>query len=421
MSNTNATPRRVRVERNIYKRPTGVFEVGWKDGSGKQRWRTVEGGIQAARALRDEMLARRGRGERVALNPRLRFGEAAERWLDGPVAELKPTTQAGYRNAVELHLNPNFRMRRLDSITPDDVAGLLGDLQRRGQSEWSRAKILGALSRVYSFSARRLGWSGTSPVSVLERSERPKPSKSPNRAIFEGEQLEQTIAAANEPFRTLFVVAMVTGARVSEICALTWGDIRMDQIADAEIEFSKQLTRQGEFDSTKTEQSARTVPIPEVVARRLKEHRVASRHSDLTDFVFATSTGRAIGQRNIARALRAAQTKAVDERGRPTFPVLHLEDERGEKIKPERGAVPSMHSFRHTLASRSLLAGESVDEVAFLLGHANGNVTRSTYVREIHDARRRAMRRSRTMEEFGAALEAATSVSGSRPHTGRGR
>ena len=29
------------------------------------------------------------------------------------------------------------------------------------------------------------------------------------------------------------------------------------------------------------------------------------------------------------------------------------------------GVVPSMHSFRHTVASRALLAGESVDEVAF--------------------------------------------------------
>jgi hypothetical protein len=70
MSKTNATARRVRVERNIYSRPTtGVFEIGFKDGAGVQRWRTVTGGITAARALRDELLAQRGRGERVAPNP----------------------------------------------------------------------------------------------------------------------------------------------------------------------------------------------------------------------------------------------------------------------------------------------------------------------------------------------------------------
>ena len=39
-----------------------------------------------------------------------------------------------------------------------------------------------------------------------------------------------------------------------------------------------------------------------------------------------------------------------------------------------------MHSFRHTVASRALLAGESVDEIAFLLGHRDAYVTRAVYV-----------------------------------------
>jgi hypothetical protein len=59
-------PRRVRVERNIYRRPSGVYEVGFKDVDGRQRWRTVDGGVTAARAVRDELLVRRGRGERVS-------------------------------------------------------------------------------------------------------------------------------------------------------------------------------------------------------------------------------------------------------------------------------------------------------------------------------------------------------------------
>lgn len=54
------TQRRVRVERNIYRRPSGVLEAGFKDGAGIQRWRTVDGGIMAASVLRDGLLARRG-------------------------------------------------------------------------------------------------------------------------------------------------------------------------------------------------------------------------------------------------------------------------------------------------------------------------------------------------------------------------
>jgi hypothetical protein len=93
MSGSDQTKRRVRIERNIYRRPTGVLEVGFKDGAGIQRWRTVDGGIRAARALRDELLARRGRGEVVSRDARLRFGAASSSQHGGcsdrrlPVAE----------------------------------------------------------------------------------------------------------------------------------------------------------------------------------------------------------------------------------------------------------------------------------------------------------------------------------------------
>jgi site-specific recombinase XerD len=46
-----------------------------------------------------------------------------------------------------------------------------------------------------------------------------------------------------------------------------------------------------------------------------------------------------------------------------------------------------MHSFRHTVASRALLAGESVDEIAFLLGHRDANVTRAVCVCESSQTR----------------------------------
>jgi hypothetical protein len=36
MGDQSSGPRRVRVERNIYRRDNGVYEVGSRDGSGKQ-------------------------------------------------------------------------------------------------------------------------------------------------------------------------------------------------------------------------------------------------------------------------------------------------------------------------------------------------------------------------------------------------
>ena len=78
----------------------------------------------------------------------------------------------------------------------------------------------------------------------------------------------------------------------------------------------------------------------------------------------------------MATVIDAAAVEAMRAEGQPTFPVLHAVDEQGHPVPIQHGALPSMHSFRHTVASRALLAGESVDEIAFLLGHRDANVTR---------------------------------------------
>jgi integrase len=404
MSEKHRQPRRVRVERNIYRRPSGVFEVGFKHRSGKQRWRTVGGGITAPRAVRDETLSQRARGERVTNGGRLRFGDAAGRWLSGPVVGLRPATQACYRNAVERHLLDRLANRRLDAIAPDDLADLVRELRAQGLSESTIVIVVGVTNRIYRYAARRLGWMGVNPVSLLLSSERPRPSQAKRRRVFERGELEQTIAAADEPYRTLFTVAALTGARLSELLALTWENVRIDDIDDAEIEFAHQVDRHGNLTPTKTDGSARTIPIPPQLARLLVERGQVSSYVRPESFVFATRSGRPFSQRNIGRALRAAQLKAVDGEGRPTFPALHALDERGEPVPIPHGTLPSMHSFRHTVASRALLAGESVDEVAFLLGHRDANVTRAVYVRELSDARRRTMRRSRMVAEFSDIL-----------------
>ncbi len=404
MAEAADSPRRERVERNIYRRGTGVFEVGFRDAAGKQRWRTVTGGITAARALRDELVARRNRGEQVVHSASLRFADVAEKWLEGPVSDLRPRTGECYRNALEQHLLPRLACRRLDRLTPDDLADLVRDLRHQGLSESTSSIAIGVTNRVYRFAARRLGWTGTNPVSLMLPSERPKPSHAKRRRIFVGAELEQTVRAASEPWRTLFTLAALTGARVSELLGLTWADVRLDELDDAEIEFAWQVDRKGERRPTKTDGSARTVPVPRELAMILVRHKLTSRFARPEDFVFPTRTGGALRQVNVGRALRKAQRDAVDDRDHPTFPVLHQLDASGEPVAVARGELPSMHSFRHTVASRALLAGESIDEIAFLLGHRDANVTRAVYVRELADTRRRSMRRSRMLAEFSEIL-----------------
>ena len=231
-------PRRVSVERNIYRRPTGVLEIGFKDASGIQRWRTVDGGIMAARKLRDELLARRGRGETVAPDSRLRFGEAAELWLAGPVLDLRATTQAGYRSAVEQHLRPPLwkpQARQHHALMSlRRWSGTCASKARaRRRSPRCSARSAGSTSSPRAGSAS----SGVNPTTLMLPSERPKVSLAKRCRSSLPSRSSRRSPRPAEPYRTLFTVAALTGARMSELCGLTWADVHLDELDDAEITF----------------------------------------------------------------------------------------------------------------------------------------------------------------------------------------
>jgi len=149
------------------------------------------------------------------------------------------------------------------------------------------------------------------------------------------------------------------------------------------------------------------VEIPRRLATMLVAHKLRSSDTSPTAFVFATRSGAAIQQRNVGAVLRSAQERATDDRGRPTFPILHERDARGRRLAVPRGVVPSFHGFRHTAASEAIAAGESAEEVSWQLGHKSSLVTRAVYVQEVKSAERTAHRRARMETRYGSVLEAA--------------
>jgi integrase len=404
--------RRVNVERNLYEstRADGkrVYELGYRDSLGRQRWKTLDvDGIKAARAERDELLGKRGKGKKVVPSPRLRFGQAARAWLSEEVSELRPATRAAYGYATR-HLLRRWERRRLDDIEPDHCAQLVRELRAEGAAEWTIAGVLGAANQVFGFADRRLGWVGRNPVARLRKSERPKTGATPRRRIFEGDELEQTLRAAREPWKTLFWLAAVTGARESELLGISWADFDPEE---GTLTIAWQVDRKGRRQPVKTEAGERTIALPRQMVMMLLGYRPA--HARDEDFMFATRSGKPLGQRNALRALRQAQLRARDELGWPTFGVLFKPepDEHGQWVprnvkEVPRGAVPSFHSFRHTSASEAIAAGESVEEVSWMLGHKDSTVTRAVYTHELKTEERRRRRRALLEERYGAALEA---------------
>ena len=410
---TKTRKRRERVERNIYKRTDArgktLYEVGYRDSRGKQRFKVIGPRLTAARAERDSILGRKGKGGRVEPNPRLTFGEASEHWLEDQVSDLREQTRLGYDNALRNHLVPRWGRRRLDSITVTDASRLVRELRKEGKSEWTIAGILKCARRVFKFARRHLEWQGTEPISALENGERPKVSAAPRRRVFVGTELDETVAAATESTRTLIAILAVTGCRISEALGLVWADLSIDHLDDASVHFTFQLGRDGKRHELKTEESKRRNVLPRDLAARLAERKAASPHSQPQSFIFSTRSGRALSQRNASRTIRAAMKAAKTEDGKPTFPELSAKDAEGKALPVPSGSVPTVHSIRHTAASRAIHDGDSAEDVAFQLGHRSSVVTASIYIHELKSAKRSSEQRAKLTTRFGSLMEAATS------------
>jgi integrase len=397
MATSKPRPRRVKVpgEPYIYERPgrePRIFEIVWRDAERNQHVRKVDGGIMAARAERDRILGDRATGHTPA-EPRLTFGKAANAWLESLQSrEMREETRAEYgRHIARLS---GWHTRRLNTITTADLRRLLAALRGEGLGERSLALHLGTVGRVFRFAAAELRWRGQDPTRLLERADRPRARRGHAGAIFEGDQLERTVAAAHEPFATLFKVMAGTGCRISEAVGLRLDDLILDD--DPRIAFRRQMGRDGAERTLKTEESEGIVPITDSLAAALRAHLARTAERGIPgDYVFATRSGRPLGQRNVARELRRAQSVAKRPDGSLVFPILNERDARGEPVPVPRGAVPGLHSFRHTLATRMSDAGATAEEIQRQLRHADSTVTRAVYIRELSDQERRRGQRER--------------------------
>ena len=383
------TPRRVRVERGIYKR-TGTdgkyqFEIGFRDAQQCQRWQRVEGGIMAARAALAEAHTARGRRHRVG-DPHLRFDDAVDAWWNARVVRLRPATQSAYRAALK-HLRTRFAGRRLADIEPGDVASFITQRQTEGAKGWTIKGDLTVLSGVFRHASRHLGFIGTSPVAVLDRIERPSTDDQKPKRVLSGEQLQRLISSVDDYYRLLFELAAETGARLSEVLGLIWGEVDLDQQT---VHFTSQLDREDNRAPLKTKRSDRYLEVTPQLASKLRVAKLAAFKSTDHDFVFVSRAGtphdhRNIGGRVLARAVDKAELGPIERDGKVLEPS------------------PTFHNLRHSHGSALIAAGWDIEEVSARLGHTNVSTTARIYVHEYDAARRSQHHRDRLSEMYGQA------------------
>jgi integrase len=353
------------------------YEVAFVDNEGRQRWRTT-GTLREARLLRADLVSKVSRGERVAPS-KLTVAAYSAEWLATLEGRLRPRSTALYEGHLRVHVLPRLGRRRLADVTVDDVASLLGELQREGLAPWSVRGVLAVLGRLLG-SAERRGLIAANPVRRLERGERPRVERREFPAL-DAEAVGRLIAATPERYRVLVALSVLTGLRQGEALGLRWSDV---DLGEGTVHVRFRLDRSGVLSVPKTEAARREIPFPPVLGRILAEHRLASPFSGEGDFVFCSETGAPLGRRAV---VRGGLEPALAAAGLPYL---------------------RWHDLRHVAASLLIAQGASVGHVSRLLGHSSSASTLSTYAHAFAAAEHDEAMRERMEQAWSA-----TSVCGS--------
>jgi len=153
-----------------------------------------------------------------------------------------------------------------------------------------------------------------------------------------------------QEYRTIYHVAVMTGARQGEILGLKWGDL---DLTNAQIHIQR-TTKKGKFFAPKTPTSVRRVDLGPTLMAELKKWKLACPRNAL-DLMFPNKAGKPIEHHNLMHRYFVPALKAA---GLPRI---------------------CFHDLRHTNASIRLEEGQNIKYISTQLGHANPTITLNTY------------------------------------------
>lgn len=369
--------------REVPRKSGTAYEVRWKvNGTFKQRTFTVK--REAERfALKVENEIADGNSTDALVKSSKTFREVAEASMAASTAQLKPKTAAGYELAYRLHIYPTLGARRINSITSLDVEAWIADMQTKiapkTGKRYSPASVHGAfvaLSKAFAYAVKhRL--IGANPCTVVDKPRVPQVE----RRFFHPSEVTAIASAldAYPPYGLIVRFAAATGLRQGELAALRVGDVKLfARQPVVQVRRTIARTKGGwAVGSPKTSRGTRDVPLSRTIATELQAYLAQHPYASSSDAQLWP--GRIPGGAGDVRALDHARQFDAPSMERYYF-------------KPALAQIGiegmTWHDLRHYFASLCAAAGYDIRFVSRWMGHANINITDSTYTHlfnENHD------------------------------------
>jgi integrase len=288
-----------------------------------------------------------------------KMDEFATIWQEHILVGGKPSSIRSARSHLNVHILPHFGKCGLDEI---GVQAQQFFVTKLAQSNLSRKMILNVLSTLASILQTAKGWGYVCQMVDYKSLTIPTEEVQTEARFFTVEEVGKIIAAAREPYKTMFWLLAMTGVRAGEMLGLQWQDIDFDK----GLLNIRRSAWYGRVQTTKNKNSEAIIPLPGVLAATLRTFR-EQWNSNPDGFLFVT------------RNRRPPSSNKVVEYG--LWPVLDLL------------AIPrcGLHAFRHTHTSLLLDTGATPKVVQEQLRHADPRVTLGVYAHVLGDAHREAV------------------------------
>jgi len=351
----------------IVQRKDGLYCARFNDRFGKQK--TIYD--KNIKSLRAKLIkAQYEDSERLSIvDENYTLDEWFEKWLS---AYKKNTVREGtltlYKKQYRLYVSKIIGMVPISKISKLQVSLLIGDLIKSGVG-WSTQNAVKILLTDIFDKALMDNFIRSNPAKGVKIA---KKSNDDRRVLTKDEQLEFLECSAGTFYHNLFDVAVNTGLRPGELCALTWDDVDLEK---KYISVNKTLLYQKNegdeqktfhFGETKTESSVRLVPINIYCEKALKKQFVQKKNvegkskktTEFPDLLFTTKFNTPIS----AHLFDNAIIRIINE--------INLS--RGIDNEFEHF---SAHTFRHTFATRCIESNVNIKTLQTYLGHSSLQTT----------------------------------------------
>lgn len=283
-----------------------------------------------------------------SIETKITLSNIADDWLLMNKNKFKASTYQSYKYKIDKYIKTH-RMATYDifSITELDTINFVDLLVDKKLSPKTINDIISIFNSLLNFAEKRQGIRKINAPYV-------KSSYKEMRVLSVSEQkyLEHYLIQDMDNYKFGIYIALYTGIRIGELCALRWSDIH-----DGKINVNKTAIRLKDGDKTKivvdtpkTNHSFRTIPIPsflnEIIEnnRKLPEQYVLS--SDKIPFV------------------------------EPRLMQIHFK----KIISDCKIHDASFHTLRHTFATRCVECDFDIKSLSEILGHSNVQITLNKYV-----------------------------------------